>query len=124
MKTRFVAFFAAVLMALGIASLSVAPAGAVNVFNKGCKGPAQTTAVCASKNENVNPIVQTVIEILLWAIGIISVIMIIVGGIKFVISSGDASQIKSARETIIYALVGLGVALLAYQIVRFVVGRL
>jgi uncharacterized membrane protein YjfL (UPF0719 family) len=46
--------------------------------------------------------------------------MIIVGGIKYVISNGDSSKVKSAKDTIMYSVVGLVVALLAYAIVKFV----
>ena len=47
--------------------------------------------------------------------------MMVVGGLKYVISAGDPSQLKTARETIIYAVVGLVVAMLAFAIVKFVV---
>jgi multisubunit Na+/H+ antiporter MnhB subunit len=65
--------------------------------------------------------VQTIIGILSFVIGVVSVIMIIVGGIKYVLSNGDASQVTSAKNTILYAVIGLVVALLAYAIVNFVV---
>ena len=67
--------------------------------------------------------VQTVINVLLFIIGAVAVIMIIIGGIKYTISNGDSSQITSAKNTILYAVIGLVVALLAYAIVNFVVGQ-
>ncbi len=65
--------------------------------------------------------IQLVTNILLFVIGAISVIVIIIGGVKFVTSDGDSGKIKSARETILYAVVGIVIALLAYAIVNFVV---
>ena len=47
--------------------------------------------------------------------------MLIIGGIRYVISQGDAKQIESAKNTILYAVIGIIVALLAYAIVTFVV---
>lgn len=65
--------------------------------------------------------VKQVINVLLFIIGVISVIMIIIGGLRYTISNGDSSQITSAKNTVLYAVIGLVVALLAYAIVNFVV---
>ena len=108
--------FAAVL---GIGLFAAAPAGAINVF-KDCPEGA-TTAVCQAKDDTVQGPVRTVISTLLIAIGIIAVIMIIIGGIRYTLSNGDASQIKSAKDTVLYSVIGLVVAMLAYAIVNFVV---
>jgi len=113
--TSFVLAFGAGLM------LTAAPVGAVNPFDDACKGVSDSE-ICNSKKDNANTIIQNIVGILLWAIGAISVIMIIVGGIRYVISAGDASQIKAARETILYAIVGLVLALSSYAIVYFVLG--
>lgn len=67
-------------------------------------------------------IVQTVINVLLWLIGIIAVIMLIIGGIRFAISGGSAEQTKAAKNTILYAVIGLVVAIFAYAIVNWVIG--
>jgi hypothetical protein len=48
--------------------------------------------------------------------------MIIYGGIRYTTSAGDSSHVKAAKDTILYAVVGLVVAILAYAIVNFVVG--
>lgn len=71
-----------------------------------------------------NSLFRSIVNILLFIVGAISVIMLIVGGIRFVVSSGDASQVQSARNTIIYSLVGVVVAFMAFAMVNFVVGRL
>ncbi len=57
-------------------------------------------------------------------IGLIAVIIIIIQGIKMTLSTGDAGQVKSARDGVIYAAVGLVVAVLAQAIVRFVLNRI
>lgn len=65
--------------------------------------------------------IETVTNMLLFLVGLIAVIVIIIGGIKYTTSNGDASQIKSAKDTIMYAVIGLIVAIMAYGIVRWVV---
>lgn len=120
-------FFQTFLIAAGlIGSFAVvAPAsdaGAINVFG-GCSGNGGTEVCSARSRDGVNDIVQTVIDLLFWVIAIIAVVMIIVGGIKYVVSNGDASKITSAKNTVLYSVVGLVVALLAYAIVGFVIGR-
>lgn len=64
--------------------------------------------------------VNTAINVVLGMIGVVAVIMIIIGGIQFVTSQGDAAKAARARNTILYSIVGLIVALLAFAIVNFV----
>lgn len=85
----------------------------------------------ACKNRTVgNPllgpdgIITKIAQILVIVVGIVSVIVIIVGGFKYIISMGDPSALKSARDTIIYAVVGLVIAVVAQSIVSFVLRKL
>lgn len=68
-----------------------------------------------------SPIFTTAINIMLFVIGILSVIMLIYGGIRYVLSSGDAGAVQNAKNTIMYAIIGLVIAILAYAIVNFVI---
>lgn len=56
--------------------------------------------------------------------GILSVLFVVIGGLRYTLSGGDPSQIKQAKETILYALVGLVLAISAFALVSFVLGRL
>lgn len=71
--------------------------------------------------QSFGSIVATVVKVLLYVIGGVSVIMIIIGGFRYVISQGDSSSVTSAKNTILYAVIGLLVAIFAYAIVSFVV---
>ena len=71
-----------------------------------------------------NGIFQQIVNILLFITGAIAVIVIVIGGIKYVLSSGDSNQITSAKNTILYAVIGLVVAILAYAIVNFVIDKI
>jgi len=57
--------------------------------------------------------------VFIW-MGIIAVIVIIIGGVKYMTSQGDPGKVKSAKDTILYAIIGLIVAILAYAIVNFI----
>lgn len=69
-------------------------------------------------------LIKTVVNVLLWAVGILSVIMIIFSGFRYITSAGDASKTKSAQSTLMYSVVGLIVAIMAYAIVNMVINRL
>lgn len=66
-------------------------------------------------------IFKTITNVLLFIIGAISVIMLIIGGIRYVVSGGDSGAVTSAKNTILYAIVGIVVAILAYALVNFVI---
>lgn len=66
-------------------------------------------------------IFKTITNVLLFIIGAVSVIMLIIGGIRYVVSGGDSAAITSAKNTILYAIVGVVVAILAYALVNFVI---
>ena len=67
-------------------------------------------------------IFRTITNVLLFLIGAVSVIMLIIGGIRYTVSGGDSTAVTSAKNTILYAVIGIIVALLAYAIVNFVLG--
>jgi multisubunit Na+/H+ antiporter MnhB subunit len=69
-------------------------------------------------------IFTTIVNIFLFVIGAIAVIMLIYGGIRYTISGGDSKNVTAAKDTILYAVVGIVVAILAYAIVNFVIGGL
>jgi hypothetical protein len=65
---------------------------------------------------------EKITNVLLYLIGAISVIMIIVGGLRYVLSGGNSANITAAKNTILYAIVGVIVAILAYAAIAFVIG--
>jgi cytochrome bd-type quinol oxidase subunit 2 len=81
---------------------------------------------CASTSDGtnkINTIVTTIINIFSLVVGIVSVIMIILGGFRYITSGGDSSNVQSAKNTIIYAIIGLVVVALAQFIVQFVLNK-
>ncbi len=69
-------------------------------------------------------IFTTIVNVLLFIVGALAVIMIIIGGLRYAISAGDAKAVSAAKNTILYAIVGLIVAFLAFAAVNFVLGSL
>lgn len=67
-------------------------------------------------------ILTTVTNVLLFVVGAISVIMVIIGGFRYVVSGGNSANITTAKNTILYAVVGLIIAIMAYALVNFVIG--
>jgi ABC-type Fe3+ transport system permease subunit len=72
---------------------------------------------------NLRDGLKLVVNVLLFLLGAIAVIMIVVGGLRYVLSSGDSNQLTAAKNTILYAVVGLIVALLSYAIVNWVIDQ-
>lgn len=98
---------------------SCAVQGGVNAT--GASDPANNTCGNGTEECTLGRRITQVTNILLFIIGTIAVIMVILGGIRYTLSNGDSSQISSAKNTVLYAVIGLIVALLAFAIVNFVV---
>ncbi len=67
---------------------------------------------------------KQVTNTILYVVGIIAVIMLIIGGIRYVISGGDSKKVTDAKNTVLYAIIGLIIAFLAFAIVNFVITAL
>ena len=117
---------------LAVASVLIVPILALGVGFIGAEGVAAQTLETAktatgnatgiAKNTDLTDgsIVKKIIDFMLWLVVIIAVIMIIVGGIKYATSAGDSNKVTSAKNTIIYAALGLVVAIFAWAIVNWV----
>jgi len=69
-------------------------------------------------------IITTLTNTLLFVVGALSVIMIIVGGLRYIISGGNASAVSAAKNTVLYAIVGLIIAFLAFAAINWILGAL
>lgn len=110
---------------LTVAALTVA--GATALAGPVSAQTAQQGADIARPNDtpgDLEAVLSNIVDVLLFVIGIISVIMLIVGGIRYTLSNGKQDQITAAKTTITYAIVGLVIAFLAYAIVHWVIGNL
>lgn len=113
---------AAFLLVAAVAFLLIpaSPAGAAGALDSVCANNPGDSAVCDNKDASSDGFVGAIVNTLLFAIGAISVIAIIIGGILYVISAGNSGSVTKAKNTIFYAIIGLVVAFLAYAIVNWV----
>lgn len=119
-STAFVAVASIALMACGMVALPVQAEGAPGGLKDGIK----TTKTDDMPDDltGSDGIINTVINTMLFIVGILSVIMIIYAGIRYATAHGDKGQVESAKNTLIYAIVGLVVSILAYALVNWVTG--
>jgi len=130
-KQIVLAALALPVMAFGVLGLTVTPALAANCTDTGAgQGlTLQNGADCsrgAGQQEDLfgqQGVFKTITDVMLFLIGAVSVIMLIIGGIRYVVSGGESSAVQSAKNTILYAIVGVVVAILAYAVVNFVIGN-
>ena len=129
MKKVILNALAAVLMVLGLGAVAtISPAYAQVICANG--SPANTLQECSewaggtgiAQHTNLMSVLTIIINVVVGVIGFVAVVMIIMGGIGFATSQGDASRVTKARNTILYGVVGLVIALLAFAIVNFVLG--
>jgi hypothetical protein len=115
-----VAAVAAVLLmpAMPVAASSTAQEAACN-GSGGTWVPA--TGSCISPDgRTVTGTLQQVINILIFIVGAIAVVMVVIGAIRYTVSQGDQAAVSSAKNTILYAVIGIVLAFAAYGIVNFV----
>ncbi len=130
-KSILLTFAATLATLLPAVALPVAVHAAADIQGSVCSGAelkfSSTPGTCSSTTtgaENkINQMVTLIINIFSVLVGIIAVIMIIIGGIKYVTSGGEANNITSAKNTIMYAIIGLIIVALAQILVRYVLAR-
>jgi hypothetical protein len=105
-----------------VSALSFAPvyAAQTQAQKDVCAGAAITGADCADGGKGLNSVVGNIINILSVIIGFAAVVMIMLAGFRYITSGGDASGVKGAKDSLLYAIVGLVIVALAQTIVRFV----
>lgn len=131
MKKLTLSVIAAVLTVFGLSGIATVSPALAGGF---CPdGEAWTTSYteCGTnghdgvtgQQDDLMKILNVVINVVLGVIGFVAVAMIIMGGISFTTSQGDAAKTTKARNTILYGVVGLVISLLAFAIVNFVLSN-
>jgi hypothetical protein len=121
-----------VLLVLGLGAPVFAQDAQQQINNGLCAGsnlqftdnPEQCTIAGNDATSKINNIVHTIVNLLSAVVGIVAVIMIIVGGFRYITSGGNDTSVTSAKNTILYAVIGLVVVALAQLIVRFTLSKL
>ncbi len=138
MIRRLLSFWAALFISLSVGSFAfVTPAlaqttdgTAPEITNGLCSGVnlSFTDQTCRNNpgqaNDKLNQIIHTIINLISVVVGVVAVIMIIVGGLRYITSGGSDTSVTGAKNTILYAVIGLVIVALAQVIVRFVLSKL
>lgn len=85
-----------------------------------CEGATGNTA-CTTEGPGLMETINTISDVLIFVLGAVAVVMIIVGGVRYVTSNGDQNAVTGAKNTIMYAIIGIVIALISYAIVKFVI---
>jgi hypothetical protein len=139
LKSKLLILSSVIMLALaGLAPISASAAsncdpnspGDTNCITGGlCQGAqnlqvSPTTAPCSEQNSSgLQGTIKTAVNILSVIVGIAAVIMIIIGGFRYITSGGKQESVTAAKNTILYAVIGLVIVALAQVIVRFVLTR-
>lgn len=116
-----------VVAMLGTALLPAIALGACDPNNYSITGGINCGAPNSASQSNLfgeGGLFQRIANTIIFIVGAVAVIMVIVGGLRYVLSSGNPQATAGAKDTILYAIIGVIVAALAYAIVAFVVGRI
>jgi hypothetical protein len=120
-------FAVSALLLMSTNSLAYAASTSSGAGGEACQAISQLDpgkgANCNTSGPSINKLITTIINILTFVAGTIAVIMLIVGGFKYITSQGDATSAASARNTLLYAIVGIVVVAFAQIIVKFVLAK-
>lgn len=122
------ALFAVPVMVPALAHAQSDPNALANKASCGADFNIDPNATCTADDngvatDKVNKIIRLVINIFSLVVGVVSVIMIIIGGLKYITSGGDSGNVTGAKNTILYAIIGLVVVALAQIVVKFVLAK-
>jgi hypothetical protein len=131
-KSAILSLSAIVLISFPVAlpmTASAADFNQTDINNSLCSGSNgditgdSTNCSTGATPESINQKIANVINILSVIVGIVAVVMIIVGGLRYITSGGSQDKVSGAKNTILYALIGLVIVALAQVIVHFVINR-
>ena len=126
MKKMILSVLIVVCSVFGFSSISVASLStnvSAQAANSVVKKGITTATTTDMQNKSIageGGLISILINFLLWTVGILSVVMIIFSGFRYITSAGDAAKTKSAQTTLTYSIVGLIVAVLAWVIVKMI----
>lgn len=108
------------------AAVNQVAAGSTSALKQdACKGLRQVDSSqgCGTGSRSFYKVIRVVVNLLSYIVGVVAVIMIMVSGIKYMTSGGDSQKVSSAKDTLVYALIGVAVVVLAQFLVRFVLSQ-
>ncbi len=117
------------LLVIPVAALAPVANAQANINDKVCEGASLKVGGSADCSEDgaaqdsVNKLITNIVNIFSVIVGVVAVIMIIYGGFRYITSGGDSNGVTAAKNTILYAIIGLIIVALAQIIVKFVLSK-
>ncbi|MBQ9684131.1 hypothetical protein IJV57_01485 [Candidatus Saccharibacteria bacterium] len=100
----------------------------VSIYGKTSADCAQAGTLASDPDscngDDLNDMVKVIINTIIFVVGMVAVIMVILGGVSYATSQGDTTKVKKGKDTILYGIIGLVIAILAYAIVNFILAAL
>lgn len=122
-------FILTTLLLLLVPIISFTGIAEANVFSACDEARVRDSTLCKEVETAPDPffgpsgLFADILGIITILVGIAAVIMIIVGGFQYITSAGDPARVSSAKNTLLYAVIGIVVVLFAQAIVQFVIRR-
>ncbi len=110
------------MIGFGITSSLPAFADTTNICNSTASETAKKAAGCPGYNSSdFQTLLVTILNSIIGIVGLVAVVFVIIGGVQYITSSGDAGKVKKAKDTILYASIGIAICALAFAIVNWVI---
>ena len=121
-RFRYFILTCGIITSFGLAVVPIGVGAANTPVDDACKlNP--TSALCRENPSDFKKVISAIVDTMLYVLGAVAVIVIIIAGILYTTAGGDPALITKAKNTLLYTVVGLVVAISAYAIVKFVLDR-
>lgn len=125
MKSKFIKTVVLALIAIVGISVSInIPTFADDVCQSSASQTVKNAAGCNGGGDKLPIVVKNILIAIIGVSGLIAVIFIIIGGVQYMSSSGDPAKTKKAKDTILYACIGLAICALSFAIVNFTIDNI
>lgn len=129
MRNLLLATFSFLVLAINLSALPASAATIDDAKRQACIGAGgeYTGGQCVEAGGgggSLEKTIKSITNVLVFIVGVASVILLIIGGLRYTLSGGDSGGVEGAKNTILFAIVGVIVAFMAYAIVNFVLGAL
>lgn len=122
-SNKIINLFAACAIALASTIGLAAPVHAVtDICSLDVDPEVKAAAGCSTGEEELPVVIRNILIAIIGVMGLVAVIFVIIGGVQYMTSSGDAAKMQRAKSTILYACIGLAICALAFAIVNFAIG--
>ena len=126
MKTKIIKLIAsvtAVLFLFMLATPAFADGKCEDICNcPGVSAEIKASAGCSNSPDKLSNTIQVILNSIIGVLGLVAVVFIIIGGVQYITSQGDSTKTKKAKDTILYACIGLVICALAFAIANFAIG--